>query len=498
MSLILLIVYWWLPCCFAAGPQVQECQIVIVNNVDELLKIDYQIEKPAFQQNDNKTHIHSDPSNRRMVTDFVLAQSNTSLQYDCFPSVTNTLLISVKDSNDNLIVPLYNMRSAQSYAVNRLASGYFYVKKLPSGTISNIDQSKIQKLKKDKAELKLHLKITRHNNQVYRDKNEKLTKKINELEGNLLKTKTEIESGRVDLALMKKKIEKMSQLVSDLENCTCSDNDLVTVQQEIIKCNQDLDAVTKKSLQYYSENASNQKMIQQLKANQTRLAYDLENLDADLVISKKKTNECTKELEDEMKKNLQCQSENGSNLKTILKLKSNQTELISDLQSLKNMHDDLVSQMTKQNLLCESTYKTSTQTTIKNPAQTTTQTTQTTNVSDSWGAWSECSKTCGTGQRIRTRDCLSNSCSGEPSQTEECHKEYCVRWKAVSQRCDEGTQCRYLNTRKCIRVDDNGSNIGSGSGCIGSSFYYSKDIKCVTRWPKPGCSGGVGIYYYPP
>ena len=49
----------------------------------------------------------------------------------------------------------------------------------------------------------------------------------------------------------------------------------------------------------------------------------------------------------------------------------------------------------------------------------------------SWGAWSECSKTCGTGERTRTRECPSNFCSGESSQNEKCHKEYCVKWTGI-------------------------------------------------------------------
>ena len=94
--------------------------------------------------------------------------------------------------------------------------------------------------------MKHDLKITRQNNQVYRKNNETLLTKINELESNLLKTKTEIETGRVGIILMEKKIEEMNQLVSDLENCNRTAAELMIVQQEIKKCNNDLDDVTKK------------------------------------------------------------------------------------------------------------------------------------------------------------------------------------------------------------------------------------------------------------
>ena len=128
--------------------------------------------------------------------------------------------------------------------------------------------------------MKHDLKITRHNNQVYRKNNEELLTKINELEGNLLKTKTEIETGRVDIILMEKKIEEMNQLVSDLENCNRTDAELMIAQQEIKKCNNDLDAVTKKNRQCHSENASNQNVIHELERNQTKLISNLESFES--------------------------------------------------------------------------------------------------------------------------------------------------------------------------------------------------------------------------
>ena len=47
----------------------------------------------------------------RVFTDYLLARSNTTLIYDCFPSVSNTLPVAVKDMDGNTIIRLYNMRA---------------------------------------------------------------------------------------------------------------------------------------------------------------------------------------------------------------------------------------------------------------------------------------------------------------------------------------------------------------------------------------------------
>ena len=47
----------------------------------------------------------------RVFTDYLLGQSNTTLIYDCFPSVSNTLPVAVKDMDGNTIIRLYNMRA---------------------------------------------------------------------------------------------------------------------------------------------------------------------------------------------------------------------------------------------------------------------------------------------------------------------------------------------------------------------------------------------------
>ena len=208
--------------------------------------------------------------------------------------------------------------------------------------------------------MKHHLKITRHNNQVYRNNNQELLTKINELEDKLLKTKTAIEDGRDDIILMEKKMIEMNQLVSDLENCNRTDAELKIAQQEIKRCNEDLDIVAKKSLQCHSKSASNQRIIHELKTNQTKLTMKLDSVDADLFISKQETKKCSQDFDAEIEKGLRCQSENDFNLETILNLKKNQTKLISDQarsQREFNTCREELDSMTKRTLLCESNRK---------------------------------------------------------------------------------------------------------------------------------------------
>ena len=50
---------------------------------------------------------------------------------------------------------------------------------------------------------------------------------------------------------------------------------------------------------------------------------------------------------------------------------------------------------------------------------------------DPWRQWSDCTETCGGGKRTRNRDCPSDSCSGESSQTELCNTQVCIsQWSS--------------------------------------------------------------------
>ena len=43
-----------------------------------------------------------------------------------------------------------------------------------------------------------------------------------------------------------------------------------------------------------------------------------------------------------------------------------------------------------------------------------------------WGAYGECSASCGTGSRTRTRTCGGVDCSGEFTEKEDCNMEPCI------------------------------------------------------------------------
>merc|ERR1711953_1023081 len=52
-----------------------------------------------------------------------------------------------------------------------------------------------------------------------------------------------------------------------------------------------------------------------------------------------------------------------------------------------------------------------------------------------WGQWSECSVTCGSGTKTRTRSCLTTGCVGKSVKTKTCNKRACdvevCDWKAL-------------------------------------------------------------------
>ncbi|KAJ7392487.1 Hemicentin-1 [Desmophyllum pertusum] len=75
-----------------------------------------------------------------------------------------------------------------------------------------------------------------------------------------------------------------------------------------------------------------------------------------------------------------------------------------------------------------------------------------------WSEWNECSKTCSSGNEVRTRSCQhsltglsSNSCTGSPQETRICTRQPCSvdgvwsswsRWSSCSVTCSWGTRVR--------------------------------------------------------
>ena len=74
---------------------------------------------------------------------------------------------------------------------------------------------------------------------------------------------------------------------------------------------------------------------------------------------------------------------------------------------------------------------------------------------DSWGSWSNCDKTCGTGTQTRRRNCPSNSCSGSEIEKRHCNRQKCPYWSdwlssTCSNSCGPGTK---ILSRKCFYND---------------------------------------------
>ena len=70
-----------------------------------------------------------------------------------------------------------------------------------------------------------------------------------------------------------------------------------------------------------------------------------------------------------------------------------------------------------------------------------------------WGEWTPCTKTCGGGKRLRSRDCVAlrdgeYSCTGSTDEAEECNEQECphfspwTEWTSCSLTCGGGVRER--------------------------------------------------------
>jgi len=107
---------------------------------------------------------------------------------------------------------------------------------------------------------------------------------------------------------------------------------------------------------------------------------------------------------------------------------------------------------------------------------------------DDWKVSRECSKSCGTGVTLLTRDCLhgeagEGACIGSTFETIACNEQVCPSWsewkgtKCSEQLCTSGLA---KQTRECLngRVGD--------AGCTGTSVNYEF---CKTKCPEWGSWG---------
>ncbi|XP_067056579.1 coadhesin-like isoform X1 [Acropora muricata] len=114
----------------------------------------------------------------------------------------------------------------------------------------------------------------------------------------------------------------------------------------------------------------------------------------------------------------------------------------------------------------------------------------------SWGAWGSCSRSCGTGNQNRHRSCTApvpkyrgRSCSGVSRQSKSCYRRHCPvnggwsswgSWSRCSKTCGTGLYTRY-------RVCTAPRPLYGGKSCVGSS---RQQHSCSNR----RCTSGVGCY----
>lgn len=103
-----------------------------------------------------------------------------------------------------------------------------------------------------------------------------------------------------------------------------------------------------------------------------------------------------------------------------------------------------------------------------------------------WAPWGECGRSCGGGQRFRTRELLSEAkhggspCEGSVSESEPCNEKPCdadkdclpsewSAWSVCTEQCDQGHQVRERSIEKAANIDGAGCSMGllEVRGCLG-------------------------------
>ena len=324
--------------------------------------------------------------------------------------------------------------------------------------------------------MKNHLKITRHNNQVYRKQNENLTAKITELEDQLQESTLEIKIGQADIILLKKEHEetrnqneelalKIKSLEGDLQESKTRfknetmEKDLIKTKFENLKsentnlamkfdeAEEKLEAEKEKRLQCQedrlkcvAEDRSKEKIIEAHKSNHSEITTELLTVKEELVIAKKELDEYKKELEDQIQTTKIIHSEK-SNLTALLQNSKSEAEYcrkeledeILKNQNLQAQKSNITMSLEKSKLKALVNQK-QTEDCLKN-LEDKTEENRNLRASDAekraeivelktslknnlvWSEWSDCSNTC---YRTKTR---INKCDNSQRQTKACSQD---------------------------------------------------------------------------
>ena len=96
-----------------------------------------------------------------------------------------------------------------------------------------------EKILSENVKLKRHLKVTRQNNAILRQKKSHLTLTNDDLKSRLEEVKADFTSGNAELTLMKEKFEKLkknnTETYSDLESVRKEKKELITSLQNVQK-----------------------------------------------------------------------------------------------------------------------------------------------------------------------------------------------------------------------------------------------------------------------
>jgi len=277
-----------------------------------------------------------------------------------------------------------------------------------------------------------------------KQKNQKLKKVIADTRKNNQILKNQLSQNQCDNSIDIIHQNEINKLEDSIDILKKQNEELKMKVEELEK---ERDADMKKSLQYQSENRTNQEIILDMKAAQSKLINDLNNCkttDADYVISKQELKECNEKLEAEMKKNLQCESgkricqdETVSKNAEILELKSKNTKIVSKHESesadhlitkqeLQNCEEDLENEIQKNKNLqtTASTFRKQAQD-CQNKLEDEIEAKEILQLKvesfhSSWSEWSACSKTC-PGVKTRMDKCSSNNKETKPC-SDNCSK----------------------------------------------------------------------------
>ena len=73
-----------------------------------------------------------------VFVDYILAQSNITLDFDCIENVSNSLPVTITDMDGVVLIPLYNMRTGIDLEKNVQKTGWGVYQNKDNGSFSAV------------------------------------------------------------------------------------------------------------------------------------------------------------------------------------------------------------------------------------------------------------------------------------------------------------------------------------------------------------------------